>query len=117
MRKLILVIFCTILFASCKKESDPIITGTVQQQGGCTSNTWLVHIPGGDIDKYSFLCKSEYPTSSFNCSNAIYILNMPASFQQLGKRIKFSKWKDLGALCLSSSFASHHLEVYDLSAE
>lgn len=119
MKKTIIIIAVVTLLASCKKEKhNPVITGVVQQQGGCLPNTWLVFIPGGDADKYSFLCKSSVSTSSFNCSNAVYIVNMPASLAQFGKRIKFSKWTDSGLpLCSSSTYAPHQLEVSDVSEE
>jgi|GEM_PF-6450831 len=117
MRKSSIVLIILTLFASCKKEKTyPVIFGTVQQQGGCLPSTWLVHIPGDVADKYSFLCKLPSPTSSFNCSNSVYVLNMPASFAQLGKRIKFSRWNS-HASCLSSSMAPQHIEVSDLRAE
>jgi hypothetical protein len=116
MKKSIIIIIILTSFASCKKESvHPVITGTVQQEGGCSPGTWLVHITG--THKYAFLCESSSSFSSFNCTNSVYIINMPASFSQLGKRIKFSKWKDIGGSCLSSSFAPHLIEVSDLSAE
>jgi hypothetical protein len=114
----ILIILLFVLFASCKKQNNyPVITGMVQQQGGCLPNTWLVFIPGGNTDKHPFLCASQVPTSSFNCSNSVYIVNMPASLSQLGTRVKFSRWKDNGGSCSSSTFAPHHLEVSDLTAE
>jgi len=118
MKKNIIILMLVAIFASCSKEKNhPVIRATVQQVGGCLPNTWLVLITSGDADKYSFLCQSSSPTSSLNCSNSVYILNMPASLSQLGKRIKFSRWKDDNILCLSSSFAPHHLRVSDLTAE
>ena len=114
----ILVVLVFVLFASCKKQNSyPVITGMVQQPGGCLPDTWLVFIPGGDGDKHSFLCPSSTPTSSLNCSNSVYIVNMPASLAQFGTRVKFSRWRDMGGACASSTFAPHHLEVSDLTAE
>jgi hypothetical protein len=117
MKKNTLIIILLFAAAACNKEKNPVVTGTVQQPGGCLANTWLVFIDNGNAAQYSFLCESPTSTSSFNCSNSVYILDMPASFRQLGKRVKFSRWKDNGLSCLSSSFAPHHLEVSDLSAE
>ena len=113
----ILVISLFLLSASCEKRNSlPVITGMVQQQGGCPANSWLVFIPGGDADKYSFLCPSPTSTSSFNCSNSVYVVNMPAPLAQFGTRVKFSKWKDV-ASCSSSTLTPRHIEVSDLRAE
>jgi hypothetical protein len=117
MKKYLLGFVIVLILASCKKEKRPIITATVQQQGGCLPNTWMVLITSGGADKYPFLCASPSPTSSLNCSNAVFINNMPASLSQLGKRIKFSKWEDNGIFCLSDSRGPHHLDVSDISAE
>lgn len=115
------VVFAALLFAtfvSCTKEQKyPEITGTVQQSGGCLPDTWLVYIDSGNADQYSFLCKSSTPTSGLNCSNSVYIVDMPSALQQLGRRIKFSRWKDNDGFCLSSSFAPHLLEVSDIAAD
>ena len=117
MKNIIIPIVVLASFAACSKEKDgEVITGTVQQAGGCFGNSWLVHIDNGNADQYSFLCKSPASTSGFNCSNSVYIINMPSALSQSGKRIKFSRWENRFS-CLSSSFAPNHLEVFNLSAQ
>lgn len=112
-----LLITAILLICSCKKdELKQTVMATVQQKGGCFGNSWLVLIEDPDPDRYSFICKTSMPpgsSSSFNCTNSIYIVNLPASMAKLGTRISFSGWKEL-ASCLSSSFAATHVEAYNI---
>jgi hypothetical protein len=67
-----------------------------------------------------FLCPPDVSllsSSTTNCGNSVFILNMPASLAQAGKKVKFSKWEDRGLFCFSSTLAPHHLEVTDLSEQ
>jgi hypothetical protein len=101
---------------SCKKENRIVITGTVKIRSGCYTHSWLVAIDQPDSSGHSFICTRTPPVGTYyNCSNAVYITNMPQEFAAEGKRLKFSKWKDNGIMCLSSSYAPHHLDVTDLS--
>ena len=113
--KYISFILVSLLLISCKKDEEKInITGIVAQKAGCGQNTWLVVIENPDPDKHTFLCKNESPpVSGYNCTNSVYIVNMPASLAIAGKKISFSRWNELLS-CLSASAASPHLEVFDM---
>ena len=58
----------------------------------------------------------EAALSSFipNCGNSAAILNLPSTFAQTGKKIRFSQWEDKGQVCFPSTRAAHHIEVNDV---
>jgi len=109
-------VFLVILFASCKKDPTGFVLGTVEQQGGCLQNSWVVSIENANSSTHSFICSSSGATGGYNCTNAIYITNLPSSLARQGKRIKFTQWEDNGGFCSSSSYSPHHLKVFDVSA-
>jgi len=114
--KCFLFILSLSLLISCKKdEGKNYVAGVIVQKGGCGINTWLVAIENPDPNRQSFLCKNEpSPPIGYNCTNSVYIVNLPASLAIAGKKIGFSRWNEL-ASCLSASAAPPHLEVFDIT--
>ena len=97
-----------------------MIMGTVMEQQSCFPNSWLVRLDNPNPRFQPFLCGADVSilsSSTTNCGNSVFIINMPVSLAQAGKKIKFSKWEDKGLLCFSSTLAPHHLEVTDLSEQ
>jgi len=118
MKKIIVVLILASAFAGCSKDNESWITGTVMVQQSCTPNAWLVKIDNPNYHTHSFLCSEEtsiLSSSTFNCGNSVFILDMPQALAQDGKKVKFSKWEDKGLLCFSSTLAPHHLQVADIS--
>jgi hypothetical protein len=116
--KLILLAISSFILFSCKKDaSKTTVSGTVQQQEGCLPDSWLVAIDNPNSDKYSFICKTFMPPSaSLNCTNSIYIVNLPASMKQPGKKISFSGWNEQ-ASCLSSRLAPRQVEALNIKEQ
>ncbi|HJW17107.1 MAG TPA: hypothetical protein VJ499_08300 [Flavisolibacter sp.] len=120
MGKIIILLLFGFLFHGCTKENRKLVRGTVVLQQGCAPGAYLVRLTDPDPKKCSFLCNKETSIISsaiFHCGNAVYILSMPASLAQEGKKVKFSLWTDRGSYCFSSNLAPHHLEVQDLTEE
>jgi hypothetical protein len=120
MGKFILLLLITFLFQGCSKEKRKLVRGTVIMQQGCAPGAWLIKLTDPDPKRFSFLCNkvtSIICWAIYHCGNAVYILSMPASMAQVGKKVKFSLWTDKGPYCFSSNLAPHHLEVQDLSEE
>jgi hypothetical protein len=120
MGKFIILLLITFFFQGCTKENRKLVRGTVIMQQGCAPGAWLIKLTDPDPKRFSFLCNKETSTISsaiYHCGNAVYILSMPASMAQEGKKVKFSLWTDKGPYCFSSNLAPHHLEVQDLSEE
>jgi hypothetical protein len=116
--KTIALVLPVAAFASCKKDKDKWITGTVIQQG-CYPNSWLVQLDHPNHSSQSFLCvptQAMASSATTNCGNTAVVLDMPAALAHNGARIKFSKWEDKGLLCFSSTLAPHHLQVADVEA-
>jgi hypothetical protein len=108
------------MFHGCTKENRKLVKGTVILQEGCAPGGYLVKITDPDAKRFSFLCNKEtsiISSATYHCGNAVFILNMPGSIAQEGKKVKFSLWIDNGSYCFSSNLAPHHLEVQDLSEE
>lgn len=117
--KKIIVVLAAFLFFSCKKDSAGWITATVVKQG-CYPNSWIVKINNPNPQKQTFLCdpmQAMASSSTTNCGNTAVILDLPVELAQADKQIKFSRWKDKGLLCFSSTLAPHHLEGTDISAK
>jgi hypothetical protein len=120
MGRIITVLLSAFLLQSCSKENNKLVRGTVILQEGCAPGAYLLKLTDPDAKKFSFLCNKETSILSsaiYHCGNAVFILNMPASIAQEGKKVKFSLWIDNGSYCFSSNLAPHHLEVQDLSEE
>lgn len=114
--KILFLFLLAIPFFSCEKDRDNSgsLTGTVQVKGGCLQNTWLVAIDNPDADKYSFICDEPALTGTlYNCTNAVYITNLPQQVAQAGKKIRFSFRKEMPS-CLSYSFAAAHIEAENI---
>ena len=119
MKSLASCLLISVLFIACKKDTNyPEITGTVISQTGATLNSYLVEIDStGNQSSYSFFCEGSAtmpPVGSYNCRNAIFITNLPSSLKVNGKKIAFSKYRNLGPnLLWSSTYVPRDVEVYD----
>lgn len=103
---------------SCQKTRYETITGTVIDKGGASASSWRVAIDNASSKRYSFLCHDQPGTTDpvYNCHNSIFIINLPASLQTAGLKIRFSRFTDKGVNAIwSSTFAPHDVEVSDAS--
>lgn len=108
--------FSVLFFFSCEKDSDKSdrVMGTVQVKGGCYQNSWLVAIDNPDPDKHSFICdEATLAGTAYNCTNAVYIIDLPEHLAKAGKKIRFSVIEEI-ASCLSYSFAPAHVEAKNI---
>lgn len=108
-----LLAICLIALAGCKKDNAPaaIVTITEKSSFGVVA---LVENP--NPTDHAFLCQPANPNSLpvYNCTNAVYLSNLPAALNVVGKKIRFTKFKDHGQPQLFSSVNNaHELEVYD----
>lgn len=116
--KVVATLFIFFIYLNaCKKQADRVaITGTVLTVG---SSSALVLIENPDHRQHSFLCDEasiNATPGTNNCVNSVFILNLPDSLQEEGKRIQFSKFKDQGPRAIwSMAFAAHDILVYDAS--
>jgi hypothetical protein len=120
MGRFIILLLSACLFQGCTKENRKLVRGTVVLQQGCAPGAYLVKLKDPDPKRFSFLCSKETSVISsaiYHCGNSVFILSMPASLAQDGKKVKFSLWTDKGSYCFSSNLAPHHLEVQDLTEE
>jgi len=115
MRKLVFILVFGIL-SSCKKENSRTFNATVLHEIGCAADSRLVMIENFSFRKPSFLCEDQPQLSAWNCSNTVFIKNLPAELSITGKKIQFARWKDFGLDCASYSLAPRNIEVYDAKA-
>lgn len=116
MRMILLCLILIVFFTSCKKDGDRWIYAVVEQPV-CAGNSWVVTIENPNNSKQGFLCdQNEAALSSFipNCGASAVILNLPSSFANPGKKIKFSQWEDKGQGCFPSSRAANTIEITDI---
>ena len=118
MKSLVYYLLISVLFISCKKDTNSEITGTVIRQGGAMPDFYQVEIDNpGNISSYSFFCDKSAtmpPVGQYNCRNSIFITNLPSSLKVIGAKIIFSKYKNLGANPIwSSTYVPRDVEVYD----
>ena len=112
----ILSILLLLSLPFCSKENHPLVYGTVKDQGGCSTEAWLVEIENPDAATQSFICKPPPNASAIvACTHSVFIVNLPDNYKRPGQKIKFSKWNEV-ASCFSSTFAPHHIEAKNLSA-
>ncbi len=112
---IVLLLLCFSFFA-CKKESSDRVIGTVKQSAGCFATSWLVTIENPDPDKHSFICKETILAgTAYNCSNAVFITNLPDKLAVSGKKIRFSVRNVQPYSCLSYNLAPYHIEAENVS--
>jgi hypothetical protein len=109
---------CLLAFAGCKKDKhqDKMVTVTIQQKSIFNENTYAATVENPDPAIHSFLCTlaAGQPKPTYNCTDAIYITNLPVSLKIPGTKITFNGWKDSGQPLLFSSINhAHELEVYN----
>ena len=115
MIKLFLPFLMAFVLTSCDKENSDRVSGTVKAQSGCFQDSWLVAIDRPNSSDHPFICNETLAGAAYNCSNAVYITNLPERFAKQEKKIEFSVVTDQGIACLSYSFGPHHLEVKNVS--
>jgi hypothetical protein len=106
-----------LLFAQCGTSNAPAAYhATVIAQAGCDPNTWSIEFIGSELPVDCMLTAASSQPANI-CRKNAYVRNLPLFLRKAGKKIKFSNWKDQGILCLSLSYASHHIDVFDVAAE
>lgn len=117
MKNILVFFLSVIVLFSCRKDNNKNpVYGLVKTRADSTSNTWVVEILNPDASKQSFLCnKMDGMLSSlyYNCGNAVFITNLPASLRVAEMKIVFSKWKDNNGSTAPAMRMAHALEVYD----
>lgn len=110
----ILLFFCAFTAIKCKKDARTAVTVTIVEKSGFGTNSYAAVVENPDPAKHNFLCTlgASEPKPMYNCTNAVYITNLPANLAVTGKRIVFSHYKDSGQPALLSSINhAHELEV------
>jgi len=115
MKSLLLAITCVLLFA-CEKETPETVNGVVIDDGG---PGYLVEIEMPNSSKHRFIC-SNAPMPAipgqYNCTNAVFIVNLPAFARVAGTKIAFSRYKNLGPNPIwSATYVPNDVEAYDVS--
>lgn len=107
---IILVLFCVFSSLSCKKDSRPTVIVTIAEKSGFGVNLYAAIVENPDPAVHNFLCTlgASDPKPIYNCTNAVYINNLPAALAVPGKKIKFSYYKDSGQPLLFSSINHAH---------
>ncbi|MDF2193418.1 hypothetical protein [Paraflavitalea sp. CAU 1676] len=108
-----LLVVGAVAAGGCKKDKQPAATVTIAVQ----SNFGLAAlVENPNPADHRFLCNlgSSDPKPIYNCTNAVYLKNLPQNLAVVGKKIRFTKFKDNGQPLLFSSINhAHELEVYD----
>lgn len=113
------LLFAAVTLACCschKDKKQTIVTGTVVKQGGYSATSYLVTIDNPQSGTHTFICNHPLTTAAatYHCGNSIFIVNLPTALRLAGKKMTFSRYKDLGANIVSSAlFIPHDVEVYD----
>lgn len=114
----ILIAVSLVTSTGCKKDKKyEEVTATIVEKSGYGYVTYAAVVDNPDPKKYSFLCEID-PISSYwpqySCADHIFFKNLPASLAVVGKKIRFSRFKDFGQpMMLSSVNHAHELDVYD----
>lgn len=113
-RLYILLAFSVCCSLACKKSSQPAVVVTITEKVSFGVNTYAAVVENPDPTIHGFLCTlgaSNYKPL-YNCTNAVYITNLPSALAVAGKRVTFSSYKDNGQPALFSSINhAHELEV------
>lgn len=99
---------------ACKKDSKPAVVVTITEKTSFGVDTYAAIVENPDPAIYGFLCSlgASNFKPTYNCTNAVYITNLPSSLAVVGKRVTFSSYKDNGQPPLFSSINhAHELEV------
>lgn len=107
---IILILFCVFSSLSCKKDSRPTVIVTIAEKSGFGANLYAAIVENPDPAVHNFLCTlgTSDPKPIYNCTNAVYINNLPAALAVPGKKIKFANYKDNGQPLLFSSINHAH---------
>lgn len=108
----ILLAICLFTAMACKKDAGPTITVTVTEKvswGIDSAYAAIVDNPDPSIHKFLCTLGASEPKPFYNCTNAVYIRNLPASLAVAGKRVTFQKYKDDGQPLLYSSINHAHV--------
>lgn len=110
----IMAILGTCASLSCRKDARPTVIVTIAEKSGFGVNIYAAIVENPDPAIHKFLCTlgASDPKPIYNCTNAVYINNLPAALAVPGKKITFSNYKDNGQPLLFSSINhAHELEV------
>ncbi|MDX1938317.1 MAG: hypothetical protein SFU21_14445 [Flavihumibacter sp.] len=128
MKKIASVIICLFLLIagshllSCKKGNTSIYvsTGTVMREmtNSISPGSYYILLDNPNAQAQPFVCKdSTVFIRAESCKEGVCITNLPASLKVIGKRIRFSHYKDLQLhYVYSSLYVPHFIEVYDAIA-
>jgi len=97
---------------ACKKDAGPTVTVTVAEKVSWgLDSAYSAIVDNPDPATHTFLCTlgASEPKPLYNCTNAVYIRNLPASLGVPGKRITFHKYIDDGQPTLYSSINHAHV--------
>ena len=110
-----LTLFCILASLSCKKDSKAVtVIVTIAHKSAFGPNLYAAIVENPDPAIHKFLCTlgTGDPKPTYNCTNAVYVNNLPANLAVVGKRIAFTSYKDNGQPLLFSSINhAHELEV------
>lgn len=106
----ILLAFCAFSSVKCSKDGRPAVVVTVTEKSGFGTNIWAALVENPDPAKHKFLCTlgPNEPKPIYNCTNAVYLKDLPANLAVAGKRIEFYYYKDNGQPLLFSSINHGH---------
>ncbi len=110
----ILLSFSVCCSLACKKDSKPAVVVTITEKVSFGANTYAALVENPDPAIHGFLCSlgASNFKPTYNCTNAVYITNLPSSLAVVGKKITFSSYQDNGQPLLFSSINhAHELEV------
>ena len=110
----ILLSFIVCCSLGCKKDSKPAVVVTITEKASFGANTYAAIVENPDPATHGFLCSlgASNFKPTYNCTNAVYITNLPSSLAVVGKKITFSSYQDNGQPLLFSSINhAHELEV------
>jgi hypothetical protein len=110
--KYLYILLAVCLFSSmkCSKDGPKGVIVTVAEKATFDNNTYACMVENPDLSKHSFLCSLDAgaPRPTYNCTNAIYIKNLPAGLAVPGKKIVFYGFSDAGQPGLFSSINHAH---------
>lgn len=114
--KYLYILLAVCLFSSmqCDKDGSQTVIVTVAEKSGFGENTYACLVENPNPALHKFLCTlgASDPKPIYNCTNAVYIKNLPANLAVPGKRVIFYGYHDNGQPALFSSINhAHELSV------
>ncbi len=97
---------------ACKKDTGPTVIVTVKEKiSWGIDSAYAAIVESPDPSNHTFLCTlgASEPKPFYNCTNAVYIRNLPASLAVAGMRVTFNKYQDSGQPILYSSINHAHV--------